>query len=304
MKKALRLAAVLSTAILSVSSVAMFAGCSTAYPEVTLTFEFNDKEYDVTFELSRKGAPQTVQHFIELVDAGYYEGTVIHNYDKGGLIYGGAYTYDASEQNSKNKLIEKDYWTTLKSYEEAHNYKFTQTVYTNLPSGESEGLYTLHGEFKNNGVEKNDKSLSQIHQGTLVMEYMDKGSDNTKVATIRNDNGKNNDGEEYQQGDDYKYNSATSMFSIMTNSTSRREKDNTNCAFGETKDFEELRALLDAISDYEDTLSDETTFTESVSGIVLNQYDPIDSVRNAKITVTYEVPILPITIVRAKVKKY
>ena len=68
-----------------------------------------------------------------------------------------------------------------------------------------------------------------------------------------------------------------------------------------------MKALLDAISDYEGTLEDTDgdglVFTET-SRVLANQYDPIDLVRNAKIYVEYNVPVQPITIKSVKVTKY
>ncbi len=298
MKKILRIAALASTAALSLASVAMFAGCTTDYPQVTFTFEFNGTEYDVQFELTRKGAPQTVTHFLELVDTGYYNGTVIHDYDVGGLIYGGGYEME------DGGLVEKDYWSTLKAYEEAHNYHYTQSVFTDDPQDEATPLYTVYGEFSNNGVSGNNKSYRQNSRGTLVMYYSDKGDDVTPVSTLRSDGGANNEGNAYQQGtSSYSLNSATSMFYILTNSTVRTELDKQYCAFGRTVDFDQLGKLLDAINDYTDTLAEGQEFTEEQS-IVLNTHDIIDAVKSARITATYDVPILPITIKKAVVDKF
>ena len=69
-------------------ALGMFAGCTTQHPEVTITYSFNNKDYAVRFVLSRNDAPKTVQHFLELADAGYYDGLCIHNYERD-MLYSG-----------------------------------------------------------------------------------------------------------------------------------------------------------------------------------------------------------------------
>ena len=88
MKKNLlrRVFAVGTTALVAVGSVAMFAGCTTSNnPEVTITYTFNGEDYEVDYILSRIDAPRTVQHFIELADAGFYDGLVVHDYRSNAL---------------------------------------------------------------------------------------------------------------------------------------------------------------------------------------------------------------------------
>lgn len=291
--RALTLAA--ATGIAAVSMLAI-VGCDTNYPEVTITYEFNGKKYEVEYILTRNGAPQTVRHFMELADAGYYDGTVIHDYNSNGLyLYGGGYTMDEN-----GELEEKDYWTEVKALEEK-GATFTQTVFT---EGDRTPLYTVRGEFSANGVKKNGKSYYHNQAGTLVMYYMDKGSDTTRVGTIRSDGGDNNEGEDYQEGDYYKYNSATSLFYTFTSTGgSKTELDETYCAFGRTKNFDQLQELLNAVNDYASERDESNPFLVE-QDIVLNQYDPFELIRNAKITVTYSVPSEPITILSVKVTKY
>lgn len=322
MKKSLRLLAVMASAVICGSAMALFAGCDTNNPEVKITYEFNGKEYQVDYTLSRKGAPQTVQHFIELADAGYYDGTVIHDYQNGIFLYGGAYFY-----NEDGELEEKDYWTELRNYEKEHGATFTQTVFTDganmakyfaeegeytvagvtyNAASEKVPLYTLHGEFSGNGVTANDKTYRHNQKGILAMYYTDKGSDNTSVRTVRSDGGKNNNNEPEQEGDKYRTNCATSIFYTFTGEN-RTALDEQYAAFGLTKDFAQLQELLTAISEYsadlENVDNDEDPFTD-VQTVLANRYDPIDLVRNAKIYAEYNVPVEPITVKSVKVTKY
>ena len=194
MKKLHRILSIASAAVLSAAAVAMFTACDSAEPEIVITYNFLGEDYEVEYTLSRKGAPQTVQHFIELADAGYYDGTCIHHYVDSAFLYGGAYVWDEETES----IVEKDY------YSEVKNLNLTQTVYTLGENGKrGDPLYTVRGEFEANGVEGNTKTLSHT-QGALAMFYTGKGNSSVRVGSIRSDGG------DYQEGDYYKYNCATS----------------------------------------------------------------------------------------------
>lgn len=329
MKKLFRALAICSTAAIGFVSLAAFTACDTNYPEVTITYEFNGETYEVDYILTRKGAPQTVQHFIELADAGYYEDTVIHNYvESGTFLYGGGYTWDPLAEDAHGGLVEKDYWKEVRRLEEEKNITFTQTVFArgrdmsgylaDLESdslsytvkGKSYGaedeeipLYTLHGEFSDNGAYGNSKSYSHNRQGTLGMYYTDKGTNNVEVRVVRRDGGADNVDKDPYDTSVYKTNGATSLFYTFTGAGSRTDLDSSYTAFGRTKDYSQMQALLTAIGEYADGLDENDSFTESQS-VLVNQYDPIDTARNAKISLTYDVPTVPIYIRSVKVKKY
>ncbi len=321
MKKSLRILAVLSTVAVSVASAALFAGCETKTPEVRITYEFEGKEYEVEYTLSRTGAPQTVRHFMELADAGYYDGTVIHDYRTDGTLYGGAYILNGSE------LEEKDYWTELRNYEKEEGFTFTQTVFANgkdlagyfaeegdyvsggktyTAADEKVPLYTLHGEFSSNGVTPNSKSYRHDQKGILAMYYTEKGNKiSTEVTVVRSDGGANNNNEPEQSGQ-YKTNCATSIFYTF-NGSSNTSLDASYIAFGCVKDYDQMQALLDAVKEYcdthEDTDGDGNIFTHTET-LPVNRYDPIDSVRGVPIDMDCNVPVQPITVKSVKVTKY
>ena len=54
-----------------------FVGCESDYPQVRITIQFNDNDSDtddtyvLNYRLSRKMYKQTVNHYIELIDAGF-----------------------------------------------------------------------------------------------------------------------------------------------------------------------------------------------------------------------------------------
>lgn len=292
MKKVFRGITIAATMLVGSCSLLAFAGCDTKYPEVTITYEFNNKKYEVDYVLTRSGAPQTVQHFLELADAGFYEDTVIHDYQDGGLyIHGGGYTLDED-----GELEEIDYWTKVKELESSKNMTFTQTVFR---GDEREPLYTVRGEFESNSVKKNNKSYYHNEKGTLVMYYMDKGKDvtSTRVTTL------SNDGKEYREQETYSYNSATSMFYTFTSAVSNSKLDKEYCAFGRTKDYAQLEALISAVNEISEARDSDNLFILTKS-VTLNQHDPFTQVRDAKIQAEYNVPDIPIIIKSVKVKKY
>ena len=289
-----RAVAVGATALIAVSSVAMFAGCTTSNnPEVTITYTFNGKDYAVDYVLSRVDAPKTVQHFIELADAGFYDGLVIHDYQDYTLKTGGY-------KLENGQLVEEDYLTTVKALE-ADGASFTQSVWADEAC--TEGLYTLYGEFSDNGVEQEYGRELSYTTGALVMYYTDKGNFNGNVTVKRADGGSENDGQETQQAA-YKYNSATSLFYTFTG-----ENDTNSSAyavFGMAKNYEEqmTNGLLAAISDYQETLEEDASFTVEQT-VPRNRYDPFEEVRKAGDQDTFNTPMeMPIVVKSVVVTKY
>ena len=293
MKKLHRILSLVSAAVVSAAAFAMFAACDSAEPEITITYNFLGEDYEVDYTLSRKGAPQTVQHFIELADAGYYDGTCIHHYVDDAFLYGGAYVWDEETES----IVEKDY------YSEVKDLNLTQTVYTLGENGKrGDPLYTVRGEFEANGVEGNTKTLSHT-QGALVMFYTGKGNSSVRVGSIRSDGG------DYQEGDYYKYNCATSMFYTFTGAGTRTELDKYYTVFGRTSNFSQMQDLLDAIQDYIDTLGSADAFVDS-GRYYINEHDPYDAVTGSttfsgeNISSTYNVPVEPIIVKSVEVTKY
>jgi cyclophilin family peptidyl-prolyl cis-trans isomerase len=282
--------ALITASLLSVGAVAMFSGCTTDKPEVTITYTFNGKDYAVDYTLSRKSAPQTVQHFIELADAKYYDGLVIHDYSSA-YMYSGGYRYDETTKT----INEVDYFSEIT----AKNIKLTQSVFTEK-NGEYIGMNTLYGEFSKNGISVQG-SRYYHKEGALVMYYTDKGSEcNERVVTRRSGSG------EYQQNSEYKYNCATSLFYTFTG-TQNSERDSLYCVFCMASNYSEQmkgkNGLLTAISDYMDALADEEDFTESKS-VLINANDPYQSIRDEKIKASYNVPVEPIYVKSVVVNKY
>ena len=312
MKKTMRrFLSVASAAIISAGAIAMFAACTSSEPEVTICYEFNGKEYEVEYVLSRSDAPKTVQHFIELADAGYYDGTCIHDYTSTALYGGGYY------MNEQNELTEKDYFAVVRELEKAGN-EFTQTVWYGAAKTP---LYTVYGEFTDNGVDNEAKRVNVHSKGALVMYYTDKtaSAKNINVKVERNDKGDNNEGTGEQELR-YATNSATSLFYTYLGTTSSA-LDKKYAVFGMVKDFDSLQELLDAVKDEApdddpETEEDESLVTKEETktldtldhratvDVFEGVADAFETVRKSGTVATFNVPREPIVIKSVKVTKY
>ena len=316
-KKSLRRMAAAGTAVLiAAGSVVMFAGCTTSNnPEVTITYSFNGKDYEVEYVLSRIDAPRTVQHFIELADAGYYNGFtadgveykfVVHDYEgeSGTRLYTGGYGL------GEDGLVEADYFSIVNALS-GNGTAFTQTVWKD--EARTQPLYSVYGEFSENGVEQENGRDISATTGALVMYYTPKlgrdgngnriGADE-EVWVERIDGGSANDGEKYQLVG-YEYNSATSMFYTFTGET--MTESDSYCVFGKVKNYEEQMTdgLLAAIEEYKETLDEDASFTQTMSDQVLNRYDVFENVQKGNLDADFETPVdTPIYIKSVKVTKY
>lgn len=282
-------------AALSAGALMMFAGCSSNNPEIRITYSFNGKDYEVDYRLSRSDAPNTVQHFIELADAGFYDGLIVHDYQNYRMYSGGYRLVDG-------ELEEVNYLETVRALEAEQDITFTQSVWADTAC--TEGLYSVYGEFTSNGVEQQYGKELSATRGALVMYYTDKGNFNGDVYVKRADGGADNDGQEVQSVG-YEYNSATSLFYTFTG---ENDTDASNyCVFGMAINYEEQmeNGLLAAITEYENTLSDDATFTETQSNVRLNQYDYFEEVSKGDLTADFETPMtMPIIIKSVVVTKY
>lgn len=289
-----RIVALVSTAALSAAALVMFAGCTTRHPQVTITYTFNGEDYEVDYTLSRNDAPKTVEHFIELADAGFYDGLCIHDYDSSFLRTGG-YRLENGEPQ------EVDYFSWVKNYETENGFEFTQSVWMTNDTP----LYTVYGEFNKNAVYPEYSNEYYHKAGALVMYYTEKGNFNGDVTVLRADGGKGNDGDP-KDLKKYVYNSATSLFYTFTGSgTGYSERAAKYAVFGMAKDYENQleKGLLKAIADYTEDLEGEDQFTEERT-LTINKNEPFALVQNANTKATYKVPVEPITIKTVKVTKY
>ena len=289
-KSVFRAVSVGVAAALSAGAMLMFAGCSSNHPEVTITYTFKGKDYAVDYVLSRTDAPNTVQHFIELADAGFYNGLVVHDYQDFRIFAGGY------RLNDDGELELVDYFERVKELEEERGVPFTQSVWYDEAC--TQGTYTVYGEFSGNGVQQEYGKEYAHSTGALVMYYTAKDYYNGNVTVKRADGGD-------PQQVYYRYNCATSLFYTWTSSDTGLYGSQF-CVFGMAKDYETQmeNGLLAAIEEHIATLENADDFTEEIADIP-DRYDPIEDVARSGYDVTYATPVdEPIVISSVRVTKY
>ena len=303
-------AAIVSAVGVSVS----MSGCTieTNHPNAKITIEFNGETYEINYKLYRNMYPQTVRHFIELADAGFYDNTIIHNYTSNDW-YGGGYSYidgDGDESYS-NSFKYASYYdvpssgsTNGSSKEKAYYELFQSGALTasvfkpgTIASAEyctsQTALSTLIGEFTSNDHTIDNGALESQYGG-LRMYYTSKST--SEIVTVLTGKG------QYLEHN-YKYNCATSLFAIQVGSSSSLSDDD-YCLFGVLKNSdatEVLEDLQDDIEDYIDSLK--TDFTYTVSNINIDNYEEVSDDDKGADT-SYTVTSMPIIIRSVKITKY
>lgn len=246
-------------AVVAVSAIMAACTVNTKHPRAKITLSFNEVTYSIEYTLYRNMYPQTVKHFIELADEGFYNDMIIHNYNVSSDWFTGAYSYNKDEGLTYETAYSNG---TLAEYLESNSKeqqyydlfnagKLTPSVYKRLSYGtdgkeqvqDADKLPTLIGEFSQNDHSIKQGALS-ASLGCLKMFYFDKGSTNQKVAI------KNSFGQLMEH--DYQYNSATSLFTMQVGSSSSYNSAN-YCVFAQLRNDkarDTLDELLEAIADY------------------------------------------------------
>ena len=300
------LAAVLA---LTVGFTVTASACTieTSRPRAKITFSFNEKDYDIEYDLYRNMYPQTVRHFIELADNGFYDNTVIHDYSANDWFTGG-YEYDAEAYSS---AINGDSGTVAeyfgdKSKENAYytlynDGKLTPSVYSRMSIDDKNNntvekenaLPTLMGEFRNNIKQEIVNGQLTAETGSLKMFYFSKKTKAHVYVTPTSD--------QIIEAS-YKYNCATSLFSVQVG-------ENTNygasdyCVFGKVCNKDSLTSFVKAVTDYfTDAYGTSDTVSASVSVDNLEQFskEPQDK----GIDVTFKLAKKAIVIKKVEITKY
>ncbi|MDE7163671.1 MAG: peptidylprolyl isomerase [Clostridia bacterium] len=274
----------------------MLAACNTDHPEAKITVEFDGVSYVLEYKMYRNMYPQTVQHFIELADNGFYNDTIIHNYQSSSYMYGGGYGYSETDELSymeayaegKEGLL--DYLDSVSKEKEYATLadpaagKITPSVYRDYQNGEYVNpLNTLIGEFSNN-QHKIDNGALKGSYGALRMYYSAKSDAKNYVRL-----------DKYGSADgvmgEYRYNSATSLFSIqMSSSTS---SDSNYCIFATLKSNDTLNSLRDALS---------KTVSTTETSLYVDNYDEFLAANSNE--ATYRVPNKAIIVRSVEITKY
>ena len=249
MKKTLKRIAVGVAALSVLCAVPFMAGCDSSHPEAQITISYDGTEYVLNYKLYRNMYPQTVQHFIELADAGFYNNTIIHSYESS-YFYGGGYSYNVEGYESDYATDYEEGEGAMREYFEANskenayyqmylNNQLTPSVARDWTEdrGYIDWLPTVIGEVGETHVIQNGALTGGF--GALRMYYSDKDLEAGDEVYI--------DKQDSPDGIcvDYEQHSATSMFSIQT-STSSGSSD--YCIFGQLIETSSLTQLTSAIS--------------------------------------------------------
>lgn len=276
---------ILCTALVATSafaSVATLTACETSNPEVSMTVTFNGKEYELNYKLYRKLAPTTTTHFLELVDAGYYNGLCVHDYSANEWVTG-AYTFDATKTD-EGGLTYKDYFAI------APTLDLTATVWKDRER--TTPTYTVYGEFSKNNFEVENGKITNSY-GSLTMKYFDIGKVYDSVWCEKSSEG--------ETKRDYQYNSATSVFSMNLSTSGATYSQ--YCTFAnllKDEDKTELEKLASAVKAYIEDNGDEEDFAPEVTEVTTNTGDPFA----IDFDETFNVPVQPIVIKEMKVTKW
>lgn len=302
--KASKLFSVIIAAVLLAGCAFMFAACESRHPEITFTISFNDETYTIEYKLDRSVAPQTVAHYIELIDLDYFDNTVIHDYKEDDRMIGGGYTYMADNQIDMNLPVLD---LTPLDYEgittDGNGNVTLQNISLWRDAECTQPLNRLFGEISSNGVSMGNGSFlsnSFGALGTYTYAYKRTGEEGMKdysVYITPSESGKPNPRQYYR-------NSVQGMFYIYTSTSSSSDGD--FCVFGELKNDDSktaLEDLLDAISTYQED-NDLDSFTEVKTDSVV--YD--NMVGNGSYTLDgddrFDVPQCRIIIEKVEVTKY
>ena len=265
-----------------------FAGCTGSHPEIEMRITFNGEEYVLTYRLYRNYYRQTVDHYMELIEEGYFDGTVIHDYQKDRMVSGG-YTYEDMENGDAVddlKALDYDAATTdADGNVTLNSITVWADVDRTLPTNR------LHGEISGNGFSVEDGGLSNRKGALGAYTYVSSTEKRQVTYSYSSTDG-------YGQSEYYK-NSFTGLFYIYK-STSSSPAGN-YCVFGELADdasedaFDEL---LNAIEAY--TEENDNTFTETKEDVRI--YD--EFVDGGSYNVDFSVPVAKIVIEEIRVTKY
>ena len=284
-------------AITAVGACATTAtACETAHPEVELVLEFNGETYTLEYELYRKIAPSTVNHFLWLVGNGYYDGLCVHNYDySASKMYTGAYTVSEEEESG---IAYKSYYEEIKKFE---NYAdFPVSVW--MDKEKNTPTYTLYGEFSANSFRVESGAKKQSF-GSLSMYYDAKDTDE-KVYTPYL--GGEKEGEVAARA--YKYNSATSQFYISLATAQTSTSNYCTFAILSEDSVEILEKFQEDLNDFIEAEYGDEDAESSKAEFVTERVVSIDEddafVKYNHETKTFRIPNMPIIIKSARVLKY
>ncbi|MCM1439077.1 MAG: peptidylprolyl isomerase [Roseburia sp.] len=254
-KKLGRIMCTLALAGAAVAASAAMGGCSNGHAEAKITIEYDGVSYVLEYTLYRNMYPQTVKHFIELADSRFYDNTIIHDYQTS-YWYGGGYGYEegdteANELSYKQSYAEGtegllDYLEEASKESEydalAASGKLTPSVFRDFINGKPDQPYnTLIGEFSANNHKIENGALSNSY-GALRFYYHNISDDKVAKTHVYLDK----QGSPAGVMGEYRYNRATSLFSIQTGTST--SSDSSHCVFATLNNAQTLRDLRTAVT--------------------------------------------------------
>lgn len=273
--KACKLFSVIIAAAVLAACVLVFSACESKNPEIRITVSFNGTEYELEYKLYRSYAPQTVAHYIELIDLNYFDNTVIHDYQSDRMI-GGGFTYEGMENGDvMDDLVQLDYDGATTNSDGSLKLN-NISVWSD--SKRTQATNRLYGETSQNGFSVENGGLSNKLGALGTYTYVRKTNDgaNEYFYTRQSDGGEGKS--------EYYKNSFQGMFYIYTSTSS--STGSKYCVFGELKDEDaesKFQELLDAIDKYT-TDKELDSFTEELSDsriedslISGGSYEPADN---------------------------
>lgn len=317
--------AMLLSLIVAFSAAASACAVKSGHPRARITVEFDSKEYTVDYKLYRNMYPQTVRHFIELAESGFYDNTVIHDYSAGEW-YAGGYGYDAEAYVA---AISGD-GNTLREYFEGNSKedayyalfdegKLTPSVYYNTDyKVDKDGkvvyekesgnpvriinndfaLPTVMGEFSSNINQEIKNGALNAEVGCLKMFYYfseTEGSEkNSKIYVTPTS--------DQIIMADYKNNCATSLFTIQTGASNNAETN--YCVFGAVRNEDVLTELSEAVQKYFEETYGSSSSTMNADGVNVTLKQPSGGkVADRQIEETFRAPKTAIIIKSVKITK-
>lgn len=302
--KKLIAAATLACMAGAIAATATACNVKTDHPKVKISVEFNQVTYDLEYVLYRNMYPNTVRHFLELTENGFYNGTMVHDYRANDWFAGG-YAYDSADYESAASL--NAYADYLEGHSLEQKYmdlfnggKLTPTVYSDFADKDStkldekSALPTLIGEYYNNIHQEIEQGRLTAEQGTLKMFYYEKQSTGKVHVTPTPD--------QIIPNADYASNCATSVFSMQIGTGSSYSESN-YCVFGKMESTAALTELIEAVEDYYSSSSAASVTAEDVNVDNLVEIFSAEAEDKA-LEVDFTLPALPIVIKTVKITKY
>ena len=262
--KACKLFSVIIAAAVLAACVLVFSACESKNPEIRITVSFNGTEYELEYKLYRSYAPQTVAHYIELIDLNYFDNTVIHDYQDDRMI-GGGFTYEGMENGDvMDDLIQLDYDGATTNSDGSLKLN-NISVWTD--ADHAQATNRLYGETSLNGFSVENGGLSNKLGALGTYTYArsmagdsDEGFGMNTMVYTRQSNGQDGASAYYK-------NSFQGMFYIYTSTSSSTE-------------FQELLDAIDAyttdneLDSFTEELSDSRIEDSLISG---GSYEPADN---------------------------